>query len=458
MVQHIDIEFRERATSTPLNKRFRDITGPTVLSGYRLSLGTKDFFISLKRGTYASSVAIAPSGVRIEEDADLFDVISVEPNPLSDGQFRVDSVYLVYQFGSEGVPATYVVVKGVGGNPIPEPNPNPTTHLLLGYVTVPPQSAVPTANDLTSVEIGIHTLEVANSATFKGPATFKKEVIFDKPVRFLEGTIGAEDPNSSFIERLPATITAAPQQQEFTLPSSYLVGKNTLFVFKDWILQPPNLYFESSPTTFKFHEPLNGGEKIWAYWYRSLSFYTPEEHHHDALYYRKNEMNNRSLHHAEDYFAGNTGRVITHYLGTLNYVVIPPVPTDQATDVGEISIEKRENEIVVYNTGTYRGKFDIAYYVKHSYQYVPNNEDVGFFNIVSYDLDTDTHTYRSVDYKRSDGTLYLRTILENLDGNKNYRRMRLDFYNTSGNQVVRTQFYALDYDEFGMLYSKVLLP
>lgn len=458
MAQFIDIEFRERATSTPLNKRFRDITGPTVLSGYRLALGSEDFSISLIKGPYSSSVAITPSGARVEEDADILDAVLIEPNDLNEGNPRVDSIYLVYQFGTEGVPATYVVVPGVGGNPNPSANPNPNTHLLLGYVNVPPLGVAPTINALTSVPTGIHTLEVANSSTFKGPATFQDEVTFDKPVRFLDGTVGAEDPNSSFIERLSYPINATVNQQAFTVPSPYTVGKNTLFVYKDWILQPPTVYAETSPTQFRFHDPLKGGEKIWFMWYRNISLYTPEEHDHDALYYRKNEVNNRSLHHSEDYFAGTNGRVITHYLGTTNYVVIPPVPTDKAADVGEISVEKRLNEIVVYNTGTYRGKFDIAYYVKQSYQYVPNNEDIGFFDIVASNMDTAIKQYKQVDYKRSDGTLYLRTTLENYDARGYYRRIRLDWYNTAGSSVIKTQYYALDYDSYGMINSKTLIP
>jgi hypothetical protein len=458
LAQHIDIEFRERATSTPLNKRFRDITGPTVLSGFRLALGSVDFSISLVRGSFTSSIAITPSGARVEEDSDLLDILQIQPNDLNEGNPRVDSIYMVYQFGSEDSAATYTVIPGTGGSDIPASNPNPNTHLLLGYVYVPPLGAAPQVSDLESVEMGIHTLEVANSARFHGEATFEDEVVFESPVRFLNGTTGAEDPNSSFIERLSYPIIANPGQQEFKLPSAYTPKTNSLLVYKDWQIQPPSEYDENSPTTFKFHDHLNGGEKIWALWFRNISFYTPEEHDHDNLYYRKSEINNRSLHHVEDYFAGPNGRVINHYLGTTNYVVIPPVPTDKAADVGEISVEKRQNEIIVYNTGTYRGKFDLAFYLKQSYQYVPNNEDIGFFDIVSMDLDETTYTYRRVEYKRTNGTLYLVTTLENFDARGYYRRMRLDFYNTKGNEIIETRRYALDYDASGLLYSRILIP
>lgn len=458
MVQHIDTEFRERATSAPLNKRFRDITGPTILSGFRLGLGSADFSISLLKGDYVSSVAVTPSGARVEEDQDLPDAVLIEPNDLNEGNPRVDSIYLVYQFGTEGIPASYQVVPGIGGSTTPTQNPNPNTHLLLGHVNVPPMGAAPKATDLLPVNTGIHTLEVANSSLFHGPATFRDEVIFHSPVQFLDGTTGADDPNASFVEKLSYPIIATPGQQEFTLPTPYTPKTNSLQVYKDWLPQPISQYDENSPTTFKFHDALKGGEKIWATWFRNISFYRPENHNHDELYFRKNEVNNRSLHHIEDYFGGTDGRVLNHYLGTTNYVVIPPVPTDKAADIGEISVEKRANEIIVFNTGTYRGKFDLAFYVKQSYQYVPNNEDIGFFDIVSSDMDDSTYTWRQVDYKRSDGTLYLRTTLDNFDARGYYRRVRLDFYTTDGLQVIKNQTYALDYDANGMLYSRVLIP
>lgn len=458
MTQYIDIEFRERATSTPLNKRFRDITGPTVLSGYRLAIGSEDFSFSLIKDVYVSNVAITPSGARIEEDMDLLDIVKVDSNDLNTGNPRVDSIYLVYQFGSEGIPATYEVVPGVGGSTSPSPNPNTNTHLLLGYVNVPPLGIAPKVTDLTSVNIGINTLEVANSATFKGTATFQDAVVFEKPVQFLDGTTGALDPNASFFEQLSYPIIATPGQQDFTVPKSYVPKTNTLEVYKDWVRQPPSEFDENSSTTFRFLDPLNGGEKVWFQWSRNLSLYTPADHNHDDLYYRKNEVNNRSIHNAQDYFAGPDGRIIYHYLGTTDYVVIPPVPTDKGTDVGDISVEKRTDSIVVYNTGSYRGQFDLSYYLKQAYQYTPNDEDLGMFDIVSSDLDTQTATWISVSYKRSDGTIYLTTNLENFDSRGYYRRIRIDFYNTSGTAIIDTKRYALDYDSNGLLFSRTLIP
>lgn len=459
MAQFIDIEFRERATSTSLNKRFRDITGPAVLSGYRLALGSEDFSISLSRAPYISSVAITPSGARIEEDQDVLDAVMIEPNPLNAGTPRVDSIYLYYQFGGQGVPATYVVVPGTGGSNLPASNPNPQAYLLLGYVNVPPLGAAPQTTDLISAELGLNTLEVANNSTFHGTATFEDTVVFTKPVTFLDGTQGVLDPNTSFFDELPYPIVANPNDQTFTLPSTYEPNTKTLWVYKDWVVQPPSEYIQDSNTTFKFIDPLKGGEKIWARWARNVALYTPAAHNHDDLYYRKNEINARMLHPVSDFFAGMDGRVIYHYLGTTNYVVTLPTPTDKETDVGQISIEKTADTIIVYNTGTARSQFDLSYYMEQAYQYTPNDEDTGMMNIVSSNLDNATFTWKQVNYLRpTDQTLYIQTLLTNFDSRGYYRRLTINWYNSDGSAVIKTQIYALDYDSNGLLYQRTLLP
>lgn len=459
MTQYIDIAFRERATSTSLNKRFRDITGPAVMSGFRLALGSEDFSISLVKAPYVSSVAITPSGARVEEDQDVLDAVMVAPNDLNTGSPRVDSIYLSYTFGTENAVASYVVLPGTGGSNLPAPNPNPQSYLLLGYVNVPPLGAPPTAANLTSVEIGINSLEVANNATFHGTATFEDTVVFNKAVTFLDGTQGVLDPNTSFFDQLPYPIVATPGQQEFTLPTTYEPNTATLEVFKDWVPQPPSAFLEDSNTTFKFFDPMNGGEKIWARWSRNVALYTPAEHNHDDLYYRKNEINNMMMHYTSDFFAGMNGRTIYHYLGTTDYVVTPPVPTDKESDIGDISIEKTADTIIVYNTGTARSQFDLSWYMMQSYQYTPNDEEFGFYNVINSNWDSNAKVYLQVNYNRpADNSLYLQTLLSDYDARGYYRRMTLNYYNSDGTQIIKAEVYALDYDNNGLIYQKTLLP
>jgi len=457
MAQNIDIKFRERAESKALNERFRDISGPTILSGYRLALGSEEFSVGLVRAGHKSSIAITPSGAKVEETADVPDAITVEPNELNSGNPRMDSVYLVYTYGTEDAIASYTVVKGIGGTDTPADNPNPNTHLLLGYVKVPPGGAPPVAADLVSLPHGINTLEVANSSTFHGEALFKQRVVFDSPVEFRGGTTGAEDPNSSFIEQLTYPIIAEPGQQEFTLPSPYETHKNALFVFVDGVPQPPSNFHETSSTTFRFHDPLKGNEKVWAKWYRNLAFYTEEDHEHDEYYYRKNEVNNRMPFAQSDYFAGMNGRVIPHFFNTQNYTVTHPIPVEKTADVGQVSIQKNLNEIIVFNTGTYRGQFDLLIYLSHSHQYLPNDEEFGFFSVLASEFDPEANCYKQVDYKRSDGTDYVRTLLESFDSRGYYRRVRIQFFNRAGTNVIKTTMYALDYDEKGLVMSKTLI-
>ena len=457
MVQNIDIKFLERAESRALNERFRDITGPTVLAGYRLTLGSEPFSIGLVRGGHKSSIAVTPSGAKVEETADVPDAVTVEPNELNSGNPRKDSIYLVYNYGTPDAIASYTVVTGLGGTDVPADNPNPNTHLLIGYVNVPPGGAAPQVKDLVSMPHGINTLEVANAATFHGDALFKDKVVFEQPVEFLGGTTGAEDPNSSFIEQLPYSIIAEPGQRVFTLPSPYETHKNALMVFVDGVPQPPSVFDESSPTTFTFHDPLNGNEKVWARWYRNLALYSEEDHDHDEYYYRKNEINNRTPFPQSDYFAGMNGRVIPHYFNTLNYSVSPPIPVEKTDQVGDVSIQKNPNEVIVFNTGTYRGPFDMLIYLSPSHQYTPNDEDFGLFSVLATEFDPEANCYKQVDYKRADGTLYMRTLLETFDARGYYRRVRINFYNRAGTDIIKTSMYALDYDAKGLVTSKTLV-
>jgi hypothetical protein len=80
------------------------------------------------------------------------------------------------------------------------------------------------------------------------------------------------------------------------------------------------------------------------------------------------------------------------------------------------------------------------------------------FDITSTDLDASTNTWKTVLYKRSDGTIYLKTSLENFDARGYFRRMKLEFYNSSGTAVIDTKMYALDYNPTGLLYQRTLIP
>lgn len=456
MSQKIGVNFRSRAESQPLNERFKDITGPCILSGFRLQKGSQNFSISLVRAEYLTSMAIAPSGVKVEENTDLIDILPIEPNMEVSGLPRVDSIYLVYTFGTSTAQATYKVIKGTN---VPLDNPNKLTHLLLGYVYVYPNNQPLRTSDMVSLPYGFSHLHVAGQAVFNGEAIFNEPVRFNGPVEFMDGTSGGgggTGGSTSKIERLQAPILATAGQQTFTLPFSYSVNTKSLFVYKNERLQPPSEYQEVSTTSFKFHTPLDAGDKVWAYAYSGVTIYSPAEHSHDDRYYQKWEIANRSIRYAQDYFAGSSGRTVTHYLGHTNYIIVSVLPVEKTADVGTISVEPRANEIIVYNTGTYRGKFHLTYQLKVPFEYTATNEDKGFLNIQATTLNNITGVYEVVEHKRQDGTMYMKSTLHTIVSGR-YSRLKTDYYNTSGTQIIETKTWALNYDQRGNVISKTLI-
>lgn len=456
MAQKVNIAYRDRAKSEVLNQRFKDIIGPAVLKGYRFALGTGNHTLSLVRNEHPSSIAFTPSGVKIEETTDLMDIVSLEPNVNTTGLPRVDSIYLVYKFGPESTGASYTVVKGTD---VAAENPNPYTHLLLGYVNVRPNSYPLQSSDLNPVPFGFAELTVAGDAKFNGSATFEEPVTFNGPVQFMDGTTGGGGGTvtgeSSTIQRLPSPIIAEPGQTTFTLPSAYSMGSNSLFVYKNGEQVSPDQFHEVDVETFRFHDPLIGGEEIWAYWFQGVSLFTQSEHEHDDLYYRKWEVENRMITSITDYFNGSIGRTVTHNLGHTNYSIISVIATDKTDNVGSISVNKLADTIIVYNSGTYRGRFEISYVLDTPFQYTPTNEELGFLNSEAKERDTETSIYKVVEHKRQNGTIYLKTTLSNRNSDNRYTRVKLEYYNTSGTMVVRTETFAITYDVYGQIISKI---
>ena len=451
MAQIIDIKYQEKAKSQPLNKRFMDITGPYVSTGFRLQKGGTDFSLNIVRGGYNSSVAVTPSGARVEETTDLFDRVSIRPNDLLSGSPRADSIFLKYVYGTQDAVAEYVVVEG---KDTPPPNPNVNTHLLIGHVYVFPNNQILRNADIISVPYGFSSLEIAGRSKFNGPAEFNDKVTFKAAVEFLGGTGGDGNADPSFVDYLPTPIIATAGQTTIVLPSTYTMNSKTLFVFKDGEAVPPSEFYEVDNKTFRFFEGLKEGAQIWAFWYRNLTIYTEGTHNHDDLYYRKYEIANRAVRYATDYFAGSTGRSIKHYLSTLNYHVISVIPVEKTNALGEVSVEKREDEIIVYNTGTYRGKFDISYIIKAPYDVSPTNEQYGDYSIESLSFDTANSVYTVTNYKRKDGTLYMKTTLLNINASGKYTRLRQDYYNTTGTSVIESKTWALTYDSIGNVTLK----
>lgn len=455
MAQNIDIRYQEKAKSQPLNERFHDITGAYIKSGFRLQKGTTDFTISLVKGGFNSSIAVSPSGAKISETTDLIDRLAVRPNDLAGGSPRVDSVYLVYQFGTYEATADYVVLEGLTD---PVENPNPNSHLLLGYIYVYPSNQILRAGDFVSMPYGLNSLEVAGESKFHDAAEFNEKVIFRAGVEFLGNTGGGGDSPSTLIERLKSPIQATENQTIFYLPTPYTMNTQTLFVYRNGVLQPPSEWAELDNKSFKFYDPMKAGEEVWAWWYKGISLYTPEDHDHDDLYYRKYEIANRSVRSVSDFFAGSAGRSILHYLGNTNYNVISVIATEKTANVGEISVEKKDNEIIVYNTGTYRGMFDLSYAIKAPYDVnAGKNIQYGDYSVDASAYDAATGVYKTTKYRRKDGTTHLICTLTNVDAKGRFTRLRCDYYNSTGTSITENKTWALTYDINGNITSKSLV-
>lgn len=370
MTQSIDIRFRDKVESNPVNTRFRDISGPCVLSGFRLIKGTTAFAISLSKDGFANSIAISPSGSRVSEDTDLINILTVAPNT-DTSITRLDSIYLVYVYGTNESVASYIVVPGQTGTAVPGANPNPLTSLLLGYIHVPPNSVDLVFTEcFDPVPYGFSALAVAGASAFHGPATFDKPVTFSSSVTFEDGTTtgggsGGGGGTLAAVGRMPNPVEATLGQTQVVMPSKYTMGTNSMFVYVDWVLQTPNIYLELNDTTISFYEPLKGGEQIWAFWFQDLTLYQVAPHNHDDRYYTKAQEDAKAIHYFQDYMAGLTGRTLTHNIGNAaNYVILGIVPTTRSTDVGDISVDQRTNDIIVYNTGSYVGTFTLSYILK----------------------------------------------------------------------------------------------
>ena len=456
MAQYIDTRYRARATSDALNKRFGNITGPSVLQGFRIFKGSIDFTISLMSGGYKSNVAITPSGAQVEETNDLINVLQVAPNGSGSGEPRIDSVYLVFEYGVEDKQASYKIIQGTPGNSAE--NPNKKTHLLLGYVYVYPNNQTLRDVDIISVPLGFSHLNVSGYSTFSGEASFEEDVTFKGNVTFEQGGgSGGSSGPSTLVERMASPVIATEGQTDINLTGDYTPGTKTLFVYRNGKLQPPNRFQEVNARLFRFYDALHEGEEVWAFWYKGLNVYKVPSHNHDSLYFRKQDVIEKLPRFTTDFFAGENGRVITHNLGHTDYIILGITPIERTSDVGEITVEKQENKIIVYNSGTYRGKFDMSYLPKTPGQASGGeaiSELTSQFNVESLEYDEEANVYKKVRYRRFDNTLYFEAILSSKDTSGKYTRLLVDYYNQSGTKVIEEQEWALTYDTMGNIKNK----
>jgi hypothetical protein len=184
MTQYIDIRYRAKAESDVVNQRYLDITGPSIIRGFRVKRGSTKLSLNLIRDKFTSSAAVTPSGAKVTETEDLIDVLNITSNK-NNPRERIDAVYLEYIFG-ETSNARYVIVTGTH---VPPANPNPKTHLLLGHVKIRQRADYILEEDIKSTPYGFSKLNVAGHAQFNGTAEFNGPVVFNEMVSFQGGTL-----------------------------------------------------------------------------------------------------------------------------------------------------------------------------------------------------------------------------------------------------------------------------
>lgn len=439
MKQDQSIKYQDEVRSRPLNKRFLDYSKASVLRGFDLRKGKGNFSLSLVRGLSLESAAVSPSGVKITEYIDLNDVLQITPNP--DGVERVDAVYLKYEYGRKENVGEYVVVEGVDfKKPL---NPNPATHLLLGWVFVPPNKRALSENSFQSVPKGVKIPELIGDTIFTGDLKVDGNVIITGD---LDSNI--KDEAGVIIERLPRPILAKKGQRDFETHKPYMMNKNTLFVYVNDHLLMPEEIMEVTPTTFKINKTLNEGDRVWAYWFVRIKLIRYEEHDHDDRYYTKEEVDRRMVIYDKGKFKGMSGEVITHNLNGMDYSVVGVVPTEKTTSVGDISVAKADDHIYVYNSGSYRGSFDISYILNNDDDTFP--EGIGsIYKVSSEEIDSGIGAYKRVRRMRKNGSLHSISRLIQPDKNGLYNKLEIEFYDYKGEKVITKRSYRLIHDDTG---------
>lgn len=144
-------------TSAELNQRFADFSGGSVLSGYRLAVGTRPDTVSLLRMGDPEQVLLTNKGVRVKETGDLLDAVLIESNMAEVD--RTDVLYANYHHGEADASASYSVVKGVPGEE-PEVYWTSTTRTPIGFIRVRPGSVALTQDDLKSLPKGLSIHEL----------------------------------------------------------------------------------------------------------------------------------------------------------------------------------------------------------------------------------------------------------------------------------------------------------
>ncbi len=117
MTQIITWESGEKRSTVILNRHFSGLLPRGIYKGFDVITNVSSLFLNLEKGSDDTSVLLTPEGVRIEEDADIPNFVSID---IGDAQPRIDLVVCTHQYTVTNDPAVYSVIKGT---PAPSPVP-----------------------------------------------------------------------------------------------------------------------------------------------------------------------------------------------------------------------------------------------------------------------------------------------------------------------------------------------
>jgi hypothetical protein len=126
-------DFGEDRSTAILNRHFARLIPKGIYLGFGVTTNVPGLFLNIEEG-----IIITGEGVKIEEDADLPNIVQVDPG---DSLIRIDLVVLQHKFVPTNDPATYSIIKGTPGGGAPSLPPDfPTGTVftqLLATITVP---------------------------------------------------------------------------------------------------------------------------------------------------------------------------------------------------------------------------------------------------------------------------------------------------------------------------------
>ena len=108
--------------------------------------------------------------------------------------------------------------------------------------------------------------------------------------------------------------------------------------------------------------------------------------------------------------------------------------------------------------GTYIAKYPMVKsksgvtFDEHLADYMPHDSEL---NQYASNIDSNG-IYKTLEFKRTDGTLYMKSTLSNPDADGNYQTVTWQFYDSAGTTVKLTKTWTLTYDEDGLVKQKVV--